>query len=162
MQNRRQRQIIHQTDLFPEIPDNATPEQVEDEIAEVLRFSLSIWKTFGFTEIKPYLATRPEKAVGDPARWEKAIYSLEKAVEKAGLSCVVDAGGGAFYGPKIDCQIKHCTDSKHQLAIIQSDKYAKSIVSMLKLQKESLTVVTPFIAKTLNKSPAHPRHPHHW
>ena len=79
-----------------------TPEQIEDEIAEVLRFSLSIWKAFGFTEIKPYLATRPAKAVGDPERWEKALLSLQKAVEKAGLECEVDEGGGAFYGPKID------------------------------------------------------------
>ena len=98
-----------------------TPEQVEDEIAEVLRFSLSIWKTFGFTEIKPYLATRPEKAVGDPARWEKAIYSLEKAVEKAGLSCVVDAGGGAFYGPKIDLKVRDAIGREWQTSTIQFD-----------------------------------------
>ena len=98
-----------------------TPEQVEDEIAEVLRFSLSIWKTFGFTEIKPYLATRPEKAVGDPARWEKAIYSLEQAVEKAGLSCVVDAGGGAFYGPKIDLKVRDAIGREWQTSTIQFD-----------------------------------------
>ena len=60
-----------------------TPEQIEDEIAEVLRFSLGIWKDFGFKEIKAYLATRPEKAVGDPARWEKALVSLEKPCRSA-------------------------------------------------------------------------------
>ena len=62
-----------------------TPEQIEDEIARVLEFSLSIWKDFGFTEIKPYLATRPAKAVGDPARWEQALNALSNAVKKAGL-----------------------------------------------------------------------------
>jgi threonyl-tRNA synthetase len=61
-----------------------TPESIEDEIAEVLRFSLAINRALGFTDIKPYLATRPAKAVGEPERWAKAIDSLEKAVQKAG------------------------------------------------------------------------------
>jgi len=98
-----------------------TPEQIEDEIAEVLRFSLAIWKDFGFKEIKAYLATRPAKAVGDPARWEKALVSLEKAVEKAGLKCEVDEGGGAFYGPKIDLKIKDAIGREWQTTTIQFD-----------------------------------------
>ena len=83
-----------------------TPESIEDEIAEVLRFSLAINRAFGFTDIKAYLSTRPEKAVGEPERWEKAIDSLRKAVEKCNLDCDVDEGGGAFYGPKIDLKLR--------------------------------------------------------
>ena len=98
-----------------------TPEQIEDEIAEVLRFSLGIWKDFGFKEIKAYLATRPAKAVGDPARWEKALVSLEKAVKKCGLDCEVDQGGGAFYGPKIDLKIKDAIGREWQTTTIQFD-----------------------------------------
>jgi threonyl-tRNA synthetase len=98
-----------------------TPEQIEYEIAEVIRFSLSIWKAFGFTEIKPYLATRPEKAVGDPERWDLAIKSLEKAVSKAGLQCEIDEGGGAFYGPKIDLKIKDAIGREWQTTTIQFD-----------------------------------------
>ncbi|MDD4817689.1 MAG: threonine--tRNA ligase [Victivallaceae bacterium] len=98
-----------------------TPEQIEDEIAEVLRFSLSIWKTFGFTKIKPYLSTRPEKAVGAPEKWAKAIDSLEKAVRKAGLDCVVDEGGGAFYGPKIDLKVLDAIGREWQTTTIQFD-----------------------------------------
>ena len=98
-----------------------TPEQIEDEIAEVLRFSLGIWKDFGFKEIKAYLATRPAKAVGDPARWEKALVSLEKAVKKCGLECEVDQGGGAFYGPKIDLKIKDAIGREWQTTTIQFD-----------------------------------------
>ena len=98
-----------------------TPEQIEDEIAEVLRFSLSIWKAFGFTEIKPYLSTRPAKAVGDPAKWEKALDSLKKAVDKAGLVCEVDEGGGAFYGPKIDLKVKDAIGREWQTTTIQFD-----------------------------------------
>ena len=53
-----------------------TPEQMESEIREVLRFSLSLWKVFGFKEIKAYLATRPEESVGEQSRWDAALESL--------------------------------------------------------------------------------------
>ena len=98
-----------------------TPETIEEEIAEVLRFSLYINRMFGFTDIKPYLATRPAKAVGEPERWAKAIDSLEKAVAKAGLECEVDEGGGAFYGPKIDLKIKDAIGREWQTTTIQFD-----------------------------------------
>ena len=98
-----------------------TPEQIENEIARVLEFSLSIWKDFGFTEIKPYLATRPAKAVGDPARWEQALNALSNAVKKAGLECEVDNGGGAFYGPKIDLKVKDAIGREWQTTTIQFD-----------------------------------------
>ncbi len=98
-----------------------TPESIEDEIAEVLRFSLAINRSFGFTDIKPYLSTRPAKAVGEPERWEKAIDSLRKAVDKCGLQCEVDEGGGAFYGPKIDLKIKDAIGREWQTTTIQFD-----------------------------------------
>ena len=98
-----------------------TPEQIEEEICEVLRFSLYIWKCFGFKEIKAYLATRPEKAVGEPARWEQAQKSLLKAIEKEGLAVEVDEGGGAFYGPKIDLKIKDALGREWQTSTIQFD-----------------------------------------
>jgi threonyl-tRNA synthetase len=98
-----------------------TPENVEDEIREVLRFSLSLWKALGFTEIKAYLATRPEKAVGESSRWEKAIESLERAVEAENLECELDDGGGAFYGPKIDLKVKDALGREWQMTTIQFD-----------------------------------------
>jgi threonyl-tRNA synthetase len=73
-----------------------TPEQIEDEIREVLRFSLRLWKAFGFSEIKAYLATRPEKAVGEESRWNQALESLRRAVNAEGIACEMDEGGGAF------------------------------------------------------------------
>lgn len=98
-----------------------TPEQIEAEIREVLRFSMYIWKCFGFKEIKAYLATRPAKAVGDPARWEQAIQSLLSAVNAEGVQCDVDEGGGAFYGPKIDLKIKDALGREWQTTTIQFD-----------------------------------------
>ncbi|HUX38391.1 MAG TPA: threonine--tRNA ligase [Rectinemataceae bacterium] len=98
-----------------------TPEQVEDEILEVLRFSLSMWKTLGFKDIKAYLATKPAESVGEPARWDQALESLRKAIEKEGLPYEVDEGGGAFYGPKIDLKIKDAIGREWQMTTIQFD-----------------------------------------
>ncbi len=98
-----------------------TPEQIEAETLEVLRFSLNIWKTFGFTEIKAYLATRPPDAVGEPARWEEAQRSLLAAVKKEGVEVELDEGGGAFYGPKIDLKVKDSIGREWQMTTIQFD-----------------------------------------
>ncbi|MCF7854389.1 MAG: threonine--tRNA ligase [Candidatus Pacebacteria bacterium] len=98
-----------------------TPEQIEDEIADVLRFSLDVWDAFGFRDVRAYLATRPEKAVGEPERWAQATESLEKAIEREGIPCEVDEGGGAFYGPKIDLKIKDALGREWQTTTIQFD-----------------------------------------
>jgi len=98
-----------------------TPEQIEDEIKEVLRFSLWMWKTLGFTDIKAYLATKPEKSVGEPERWERAQESLRKAIESANLKVEVDEGGGAFYGPKIDLKVRDAIGREWQMTTIQFD-----------------------------------------
>ncbi|MBU2575285.1 MAG: threonine--tRNA ligase [Elusimicrobia bacterium] len=98
-----------------------TPEQIEAETIEALRFSLNIWKTFGFTEIKAYLATRPEGAVGDPARWEEAQKSLLAAANKEGVKVELDSGGGVFYGPKIDLKVKDTLGRQWQTTTIQFD-----------------------------------------
>ncbi len=99
-----------------------TPEQIEDEILEVLRFSLYMHKTLGFKDIKAYLATKPkEGAVGDDARWAQALESLRKAVDKEGLAYEMDEGGGAFYGPKIDLKVKDAIGREWQLTTIQFD-----------------------------------------
>ena len=98
-----------------------TPVQVEDEILEVLRFSLDMWKAFGFTDIKAYLSTQPEKCVGEKENWDKAIVSLEKAIRAEGLEYETDEGGGAFYGPKIDLKIKDAIGREWQMTTIQFD-----------------------------------------
>jgi threonyl-tRNA synthetase len=98
-----------------------TPEQIDDEILEVLRFSLKIWRAFGFTDIKAYLATKPEGGIGDDATWEKALDSLKRAVTMEKLDYVMDEGGGAFYGPKIDLKIKDALGREWQMTTIQFD-----------------------------------------
>jgi threonyl-tRNA synthetase len=98
-----------------------TPEQIDDEILEVLRFSLKIWRAFGFTDIKAYLATKPADGIGDDATWDKAIAVLKRAAEIEKLDVVMDEGGGAFYGPKIDLKIKDALGREWQMTTIQFD-----------------------------------------
>ncbi|MDR2718585.1 MAG: threonine--tRNA ligase [Treponema sp.] len=98
-----------------------TPDQMEAEILEVLRFSLSLWKVFGFKDIKAYLATKPKESVGEQSRWDAALESLRKAVEAEGLDYEIDEGGGAFYGPKIDLKIKDALGREWQMTTIQFD-----------------------------------------
>ena len=98
-----------------------TTEQIEDEVKEVIRFCNFIWKTFGFTDVKAYLSTRPDKAVGDEKRWNQAIKSLENAINSEGLPYEIDEGGGAFYGPKIDLKIKDAIGREWQTSTIQFD-----------------------------------------
>ncbi len=98
-----------------------TQDQIEDEIIEVIRFSIYMWKSFGFEIMNFYLSTKPEKAVGEDALWDKAIDSLRIALEKEGLPYKVDEGGGAFYGPKIDIKIKDALGREWQMSTIQFD-----------------------------------------
>ncbi len=98
-----------------------SPDQIEAEIREVLRFSLQVWKDFGFSDIKAYLATQPEKSVGEDADWERAVGSLIKAIDAEGLPYEVEEGGGAFYGPKIDLKIQDALGREWQMTTIQFD-----------------------------------------
>ncbi|MDI6756854.1 MAG: threonine--tRNA ligase [Endomicrobiia bacterium] len=97
------------------------PEQVASEIREVLRFTLTMWKTFGFDEAKAYLATKPADAIGPADRWDEAILALRGAADAEGLECETDEGGGAFYGPKIDLKVKDALGREWQTATIQFD-----------------------------------------
>ncbi len=98
-----------------------TPEQIEDEIIEVIRFSLWMWKVLGFSEIKAYLATKPEKSVGEQERWDTAQASLQRALERENVEMEVDEGGGAFYGPKIDLKVRDALGREWQMTTIQFD-----------------------------------------
>lgn len=98
-----------------------TPDQLEDEIKGVLKFTLYILKSFGFNEFDIYLSTRPEKYVGDLANWAKAEAALKGALESQGIKYSIDPGEGVFYGPKIDIKIKDVIGRSWQCSTIQVD-----------------------------------------
>jgi threonyl-tRNA synthetase len=75
---------------------------------------------FGF-EYEVELSTRPENSIGSDADWDLATTALEGALRDNGMSYEVNAGDGAFYGPKIDFKIKDALKRKWQCATIQCD-----------------------------------------
>jgi threonyl-tRNA synthetase len=98
-----------------------TKDQIEDEVIEVLRFSKFILYSFGFSDLKFFIATKPEDAVGEDSLWEKATSSLKNALARENVEYEIDEGGGAFYGPKIDIKIKDALNREWQLSTIQFD-----------------------------------------
>ncbi len=97
-----------------------TPEQLEVEIAGVVELIRMTLETFGF-EYTAYLATRPEKAIGSEEVWTKAIAALEAAAKRENLPLVLDEGGGAFYGPKIDFKVRDALGREWQNSTVQCD-----------------------------------------
>lgn len=98
-----------------------TPDQIEEEILKTIEITMRLLKKFGFEDIKVALSTKPEKAMGDDALWDKATKALESALKKTNIDYTINEGDGAFYGPKIDFQIKDSMDREWQLTTIQLD-----------------------------------------
>ncbi len=99
-----------------------TEDQVKEEVLAALNLSFSMLKTFGFTEYKIFLSTRPhDKYVGDENEWKVAENALENALKEQGIDFEIDEGGGAFYGPKIDIKIKDSIGREWQCSTIQFD-----------------------------------------
>jgi threonyl-tRNA synthetase len=98
-----------------------TEEQIETEIIGVLNLAELILSTFGFENYEINLSTRPEKYVGSDAIWEKSTEALKQALNHKGWNYVVDEGGGAFYGPKIDIKIEDAIGRRWQCSTIQLD-----------------------------------------
>lgn len=96
-------------------------DQIEDEILNVLDFTLFVLRTFGFEQYDVYLSTRPEKYVGTLENWEKSTNALKRALEIKSLSYEVDPGEGVFYGPKIDIKVKDSLNRPWQCSTIQVD-----------------------------------------
>ena len=97
------------------------PDQMPDEIDFTLNFSMDMLKAFGFKDFQAYLSTKPEKSVGDDKMWHDAEVALEETLKRMGVPYQVDAGGGAFYGPKIDLKVKDALGREWQLSTIQFD-----------------------------------------
>lgn len=98
----------------------ATPEQIEDEIALALKIIDHVYKVFGF-EYEIELSTRPDDYMGELALWEQAEQALENVLKRLGFSFKINAGDGAFYGPKIDIHIRDAIKRSHQCATVQLD-----------------------------------------
>ena len=99
-----------------------TEEQVPDEVQRCLDFGYAIYDTFGF-EPRLELSTRPDKRVGTEEMWDRAEALLAKALDDKGVEYELNAGDGAFYGPKIDLHMTDSIGRSWQLGTVQLDYY---------------------------------------
>jgi threonyl-tRNA synthetase len=99
-----------------------TEEQLQDEIASLLDFVMSVLRAFGFHDFTANLSTKdPNKYVGSDENWERATDYLRLALEKYGLEYTTKEGDAAFYGPKIDIDVRDAIGRTWQLSTIQLD-----------------------------------------
>lgn len=97
-----------------------TPDQIKENVIEILSFVDSIMSAFGF-KYDMEISTRPAKSIGDEAYWIAATQGLKDALDENGIKYGIDEGGGAFYGPKIDIKITDALKRKWQCGTIQVD-----------------------------------------
>src|SRR6201986_557600 len=101
-----------------------SPEQIEDEIAGCIDFAESVLKTFGFEEFKVELSTwdpGDKKFIGSAAKWDGAVGSLTKVLDRKGIPYKTIPGEAAFYGPKIDIKLVDVLGRMWQLSTVQFD-----------------------------------------
>lgn len=97
------------------------PDQLEEEVIEVVRLSQFMMSTFGFADYEVLLSTRPEKYAGTIQMWGQATESLKHVLQRLELSYKLDPGEGVFYGPKIDIKLRDALGHAWQGPTIQVD-----------------------------------------
>jgi threonyl-tRNA synthetase len=96
-------------------------EQILDEVSDFIDLLFKVYADFGFEDVSVKLSTRPEQRVGEEALWDKAEQALENALNHKGLAFDLQPGEGAFYGPKIEFNLRDCLSRVWQLGTIQLD-----------------------------------------
>lgn len=96
-------------------------EDLYSEIEGVLEFVKATMKKFGFTDFAAELSTRPDKFIGEAEDWDNSEIILEEVLKKQSFQYKINAGDGAFYGPKIDIKLKDAIGREWQCATVQLD-----------------------------------------
>ena len=98
-----------------------TEDQITEECVRLNEQMLSIYRDFGFTDVRIKFSDRPDKRVGSDEVWDKAEAALKRAVEAAGLDYELNPGEGAFYGPKLEYVLRDAIGRDWQCGTIQVD-----------------------------------------
>jgi threonyl-tRNA synthetase len=98
-----------------------TEDQITEECVKLNEQMLSIYRDFGFEDVRIKFSDRPAKRVGSDEVWDKAEAALKRAVEAAGLSYELNPGEGAFYGPKLEYVLRDAIGRDWQCGTIQVD-----------------------------------------
>jgi threonyl-tRNA synthetase len=98
-----------------------TEDQINSETVAFCDLLLSVYKDFGFEEVRVKFSDRPAKRAGSDATWDKAEAALKTAVETAGLEYTLNPGEGAFYGPKLEFVLRDAIGRDWQCGTLQVD-----------------------------------------
>ncbi|MDQ2641266.1 MAG: threonine--tRNA ligase [Pseudomonadota bacterium] len=98
-----------------------TPEQITEESVRIIQLLLSVYRDFGFDDVKVKFADRPPKRVGDDAVWDKSEAALKAAAAAAGIDYIHNPGEGAFYGPKLEFVLRDAIGRDWQCGTLQVD-----------------------------------------
>jgi threonyl-tRNA synthetase len=98
-----------------------TPDQITDEAVKVTELILSIYRDFGFDDVRIKFSDRPPKRVGADEIWDKAESALRQASEAAGIETTLNPGEGAFYGPKLEFVLRDAIGRDWQCGTLQVD-----------------------------------------
>ncbi len=98
-----------------------TEDQISDEVSDFIDLLYQVYADFGFDEVSVKFSTRPEERVGEEILWDKAEAALQAVLDDKQLDWELQPGEGAFYGPKIEFNLKDCLSRVWQLGTIQLD-----------------------------------------
>jgi len=98
-----------------------TPDQITDEAVKVTELILSIYRDFGFDDVRIKFSDRPPKRVGSDDIWDKAEAALRQAAAAAGIETTLNPGEGAFYGPKLEFVLRDAIGRDWQCGTLQVD-----------------------------------------
>ena len=98
-----------------------TEDQITSESKNVCELILSIYKDFGFSDVRIKFSDRPERRVGNDTIWDKSEEALKNAMEATGLDYTFNPGEGAFYGPKLEFILRDAIGREWQCGTLQVD-----------------------------------------
>jgi threonyl-tRNA synthetase len=98
-----------------------TPDQLTAEAVKITELILSIYRDFGFDDVRIKFSDRPAKRVGDDAVWDSAETALRQAADAAGIETTLNVGEGAFYGPKLEFVLRDAIGRDWQCGTLQVD-----------------------------------------
>src|ERR1700684_2685189 len=98
-----------------------TPDQITSEAVKVTELILSIYRDFGFDDVRIKFSDRPAKRVGSDEIWDKAEAALRQAAAAAGIETSLNPGEGAFYGPKLEFVLRDAIGRDWQCGTLQVD-----------------------------------------
>ncbi len=98
-----------------------TPDQLTEECLKVNDLVLSIYRDFGFEDVRIKLSTRPENRIGSDESWDRSEEALRTALDKAGHPYTIFEGEGAFYGPKLEYVLRDAIGRDWQCGTLQVD-----------------------------------------